>query len=141
VGVRHVSKDALVAESDVLTIHTQLSRRTEGLIDRPDFERMKRTAYLINTSRGPIVRESALLDALERGLIAGAALDVYDVEPLPCDHPLRRAPNTVLTPHVGYVSEENYRTWFAQTVENIAAWMNGSAIRRMDPAINVDRSL
>jgi phosphoglycerate dehydrogenase-like enzyme len=141
VGVDCVSKDDLVARSDILSIHTQLSRRTEGLIDRPEFEKMKRTAYLINTSRGFIVRESALLDALERGLIAGAGLDTYEVEPLPLDHPLRRAPNTVLTPHVGYVSEDNYRLWFSQVVENIAAWTKGKVIRRMDPAINVDRSL
>lgn len=140
-GVRYVSKDALIAESDILSIHTQLSRRTEGLIDRPEFESMKRTAYLINTSRGFIVRESALLEALERGLIAGAGLDVYNLEPLPLDHPLRRAPNTVLTPHVGYVSEDNYRLWFGQIVESIAAWRKGKVIRRMDPAINVDRSL
>jgi phosphoglycerate dehydrogenase-like enzyme len=140
-GVEYVSKDRLIAESDILSIHTQLSRRTEGIIDRPEFEKMKRTAYLINTSRGFIVRESALVDALERGLIAGAGLDTYDIEPLPPDHQLRRLPNTVLTPHVGYVSQDNYRLWYGQIVENISAWMKGTVLRKMDPAKNVDRSL
>jgi phosphoglycerate dehydrogenase-like enzyme len=140
-GVQYVSKDELVAHSDILSIHTQWSRRTEGLIDRAEFRQMKRSAFLINTSRGFIVRESAMIDALERGLIAGAGLDVYEREPLPADHPLRRAPNTVLTPHVGYVSADNYRLWFGQIVEIVTAWQNGSVLRRMDPAKNVDRSL
>jgi phosphoglycerate dehydrogenase-like enzyme len=141
VGVGYVSKDRLVAESDFLSIHTQLSRRTEGLIDRAEFERMKRSAYLINTSRGFIVRESALVDALRRGLIAGAGLDTFETEPLPPDHPLRSLPNVLLTPHVGYVSEDNYRLWYRQIVENISAWKQGNVLRRMDPARNVDRSL
>lgn len=140
-GVEYVSKERLVTDSDFLSVHTQLSRRTEGLIDRPEFEKMKPSAYLINTSRGYIVRESALVDALERGLIAGAGLDVYETEPLPLGHPLRRLPNVLLTPHIGYVNEDNYRLWYAQIVENIAAWMKGTVIRRMDPAKNVDRSL
>ncbi|MSP98294.1 MAG: D-2-hydroxyacid dehydrogenase family protein [Betaproteobacteria bacterium] len=140
-GVEYVSKDRLMTDSDILSIHTQLSRRTEGIIDRSEFEKMKRTAYLINTSRGFIVRESALVHALERGLIAGAGLDTYDIEPLPPDHPLRRLPNTVLTPHVGYVSQDNYRLWYGQMVENICAWMQGTVLRRMDPKKNVDRSL
>lgn len=140
-GVGYVTLDQLVTEADVLSIHTQLSRRTEGLIDRPQFARMKRSAYLINTSRGHIVRESALVDALERGLIAGAALDAFETEPLPPDHPLRRLPNVLLTPHVGYVSGDNYRLWYAQIVETIAAWQEGRVVRPMDPARNVDRSL
>ncbi len=140
-GVEYVSKEELVRRSDILSIHTQLSRRTEGLIDAPQFEQMKRAAYLINTSRGFIVREAALVDALRRGLIAGAALDTFETEPLPADHPLRRLPNIVLTPHVGYVTNDNYRLWYGQVVENIAAWRMGAPIRRMDPARNVDRSL
>lgn len=140
-GVEYVSKDELVRRADFLSIHTQLSRRTEGLIDRPEFEKMKRSAFLINTSRGFIVREAALVDALQRGLIAGAGLDCFETEPLPADHPLRRLPNVLLTPHMGYVSDDNYRLWYGQIVENVAAWRKGSPIRRMDPARNVDRSL
>ena len=140
-GVEPVSKGELVERSDVLSIHTQLSRRTEGLIDAAELSKMKRTAYLINTSRGRIVREAALVDALQRGIIAGAGLDAFDVEPLPPDHPYRRMPNVLVTPHMGYVSEDNYRLWFGQIVENIQAWRNGTVLRRMDPASNVDRSL
>jgi phosphoglycerate dehydrogenase-like enzyme len=140
-GVEYVSKDDLVARADVLSIHTQLSRRTAGLIDTPEFERMKRSAFLINTSRGFIVREAALVDALQRGLIAGAGVDTFEAEPLPADHPLRRMPNVLLTPHMGYVSEDNYRLWYGQIVENILAWRKGTPLRRMDPARNVDRSL
>lgn len=139
-GVEQVSKDRLLAESDILSIHTQLSRRTVGLIGRAELATMKPTAYLVNTSRGFIVEEEALIEALESGQLAGAALDVYEREPLPLDHPLRRTRNTVLTPHLGYVSEDNYRIFFAQTVENIAAWLGGSVTRRMDPEINIDRS-
>ncbi len=139
-GVEYVGKDRLVAESDILSIHTQLSRRSEGLIDRPEFERMKRSAFLINTSRGFIVREAALVEALERGLIAGAGLDTYEIEPLPAGHPFRRLPNVLATPHMGYVSGDNYRLWYRQIVENITAWKQGKVLRRMDPARNVDRS-
>jgi len=140
-GATHVSLQRLISDSDVLSIHTQLSRRTEGLIGRVEFEKMKRSAFLINTSRGPIVREDALIDALRRGLIAGAGLDTFDVEPLPADHPLRHLPNVLATPHVGYVSADNYRLWYTQIVETIAAWREGRVVRRMDPARNVDRSL
>ncbi len=115
-------------------------RRTEGLIGHAELTAMKPTAYLVNTSRGFIVDEVALTEALAQRRIAGAALDVYEREPLPPDHPLRRAPNTVLTPHLGYVSADNYRIFFTQTVENIEAWLHGSVLRRMDPAINLDRS-
>ena len=140
-GVEYVSKDRLVAESDILSIHTQLSRRTRALIGRAELARMKRTAFLINTSRGFIVDEAALVDALERGLIAGAGLDAYETEPLPAGHPLRRLPNVLATPHMGYVSGDNYRLWYGQIVENISAWRQGNTLRRMDPARNVDRSL
>jgi D-3-phosphoglycerate dehydrogenase len=140
-GVEYVSKPALVRRSDVLSIHTQLSRRTENLIDWDDFAAMKPSALLINTSRGPIVREAALVEALSTERIAGAGLDTFDVEPLPEAHPFRSLPNVVATPHMGYVSEDNYRLWFGQIVENICAWLDGRVLRRMDPARNVNRAL
>jgi phosphoglycerate dehydrogenase-like enzyme len=96
---------------------------------------------LINTSRGPIVREAALVEALSTERIAGAGLDTFDVEPLPEAHPFRSLPNVVATPHMGYVSEDNYRLWFGQIVENICAWLDGRVLRRMDPARNVNRAL
>ncbi len=140
-GIEPVSKPDLVRRSDVLSIHTQLSRRTENLIDWDDFAAMQPSALLINTSRGSIVREAALLHALRSGQIAGAGLDTFDVEPLPQDHPLRSLPNVLATPHMGYVSEDNYRLWFGQIVENICAWREGRVLRRMDPARNVNRAL
>ena len=97
---------------------------------------MKRTAYLVNTSRGPLVDEAALIAALEAGEIAGAGLDVYDVEPIPTDSPLLRAPNTILTPHLGYVADKNYRVFYGDTVEDIAAWLAGSPIRLVERAPN-----
>jgi phosphoglycerate dehydrogenase-like enzyme len=124
-----VGREALLRESDVVTIHLRLSDRTRGLIGAAELARMKSSAYLVNTSRGPIVDEAALLDALHAGTIAGAALDVYDIEPLPADHPLRRAPNTVLTPHLGYVSTDNYRAFFRGAVEDIEAYRRGTPIR------------
>jgi phosphoglycerate dehydrogenase-like enzyme len=130
-GVRAVDKRTLFAESDVLTIHMPLSSRTRGLIGAEDFALMKPTAYLINTSRGPIVDEAALVEALRAGRIAGAGLDVYDVEPLAADHPLRSLPNTLLLPHIGYVTTDNYRIWYGQVVEDIVAWSNGSPVREL----------
>jgi phosphoglycerate dehydrogenase-like enzyme len=124
-----VSKDELLSESDVLTIHVRLSDRTRGLIGAAELARMKRSAYLINTSRGPIVDEAALLQALQDGTIAGAGLDVFDTEPLSADHPLRSAPNTVLTPHIGYVSTQNYEVFFDGVAEAIAAYAKGAPIR------------
>jgi phosphoglycerate dehydrogenase-like enzyme len=124
-----VSKEELLRESDVLTIHLKLSDRTRGLVGADELAQMKPTAYLINTSRGPIVDEPALLDALHAGTIAGAALDVFDVEPLAADHPLRSAPNTVLTPHLGYVSTGNYQLFFRGVVEAVEAYRHGSPIR------------
>ena len=129
VGVRRVDKATLFAAADVVTLHVVLSERSLGLVGPEDLGRMKRTAYLINTSRGPLVDEAALLKALQTGAIAGAGLDVYDIEPLPADHPLRSLPNTVLTPHLGYVTEETYRTGFADAVENIVAWADGAPVR------------
>jgi len=129
VGVTRVGKDALFTRADIVTIHMVLSERSRGLVGADELRRMKKSAYLVNTSRGPIVDEAALLAALESGQIAGAALDVYDTEPLPADHPLRRAPNTVLTPHLGYVTEETYRVSFADAVDDIIAWANGAPVR------------
>ncbi len=127
--VRAVDKETLFAHSDVVTIHMPLSERSRGLIGAADLARMKPTAYLVNTSRGPIVDESALVEALRERHFAGAALDVYDVEPLPVDHPLRSLPNTLLLPHIGYVTTEVYRTWFGQAVEDIIAWADGQPVR------------
>lgn len=129
--VRAVSKQALFAESDVVTIHMPLSDRSRGLIGAFDLARMKPTAYLINTSRGPIVDEAALLDVLRSRRIAGAGLDVYDVEPLPVDHPLRTMPNTLLLPHIGYVTTDQYRLWFTQIVEDVVAWSEGRPLREL----------
>jgi phosphoglycerate dehydrogenase-like enzyme len=129
VGVRRVDKATLFAESDVISIHLVLGERTRGLVKAEDLARMKKTAFLVNTSRGPIVEEAALIAALEEGRIAGAAIDVYDNEPLPADHPLRRLDNTVLTPHLGYVTAENYRLVYGQAVEAIAAYLAGTPIR------------
>jgi D-3-phosphoglycerate dehydrogenase len=127
-GAKLVGKDELFQRSDIVTIHLVLSKRTRGLVAAADFARMKPTAYFVNTSRGPIVDEQALISVLERRAIAGAALDVFDIEPLPLDHPLRRLENTVITPHVGYVSVENYRRIFDITVGNIRAWLDGKPI-------------
>ena len=128
-GARLVSKDELLGESDFVTIHLVLSDRTRGLLGERELSLMKRSAYLVNTSRGPIVDESALISALESGAIAGAGLDVFDIEPLPLDHKLRTLPNTVLTPHMGYVTEETYRIFYGDAVEDIAAFLSGNSVR------------
>jgi phosphoglycerate dehydrogenase-like enzyme len=128
-GVRPVSKPEVLAESDVLSIHLVLSDSTRGLITADDLAAMKPNAVLINTARGPIVDETALVAALRDGTIAGAGLDVYDVEPLPASHPLRRLDNVVLSPHLGYVEESSFRRWYGQVVENIAAFQAGSPVR------------
>jgi phosphoglycerate dehydrogenase-like enzyme len=132
-GVQRVEKQELFRRSDFLTIHTVLSKRTRGLVGPDDLAAMKSTAYLINTSRGPIVNERALIAALEGRMLAGAALDVYDQEPLPTDHPLRRLENVVLTPHLGYVTEENYRVFYGDAVENVRAFLAGNPIRVLNP--------
>jgi D-3-phosphoglycerate dehydrogenase len=129
VGVTYAAKEDLFAQSDFISIHLTLSPRTRGVVGAAELGRMKPSAYLINTSRGPIVEEAALISALEKRSIAGAALDVYDVEPLPVEHPFRRLPNTVLTPHLGYVTEGNYRRFYEDTVEDIRAWLDGKPIR------------
>jgi phosphoglycerate dehydrogenase-like enzyme len=124
-----VAREELFARADIVTIHLKLSDRTRGLIGADDLARMKPTAYLVNTSRGPIVDEAALLDALHAGRIAGAALDVYDVEPLPPGHPLRTAPRTVLTPHIGYVTTGTYELFYGDAVEDIEAFRRGAPVR------------
>ena len=129
VGATLVGKDELLAQADILSIHLVLSERTRGLIGARELGLMKPTAYLVNTSRGPIVDEAALIDALRRGAIAGAALDVFDVEPLPADHPLRSLPNTVVTPHLGYVTAETYRVFFGDAVEDIRRFLAGTPVR------------
>jgi D-3-phosphoglycerate dehydrogenase len=128
-GATLVAKDELFARADVLTIHLVLGERSRGLVGAAELQRMKPSAVLINTSRGPIVDEAALIAALERLDIRGAGLDVYAREPLPADHPLRRLDNVVLTPHLGYVTEGTYRMFYADTVEAIAAWRAGTPVR------------
>jgi phosphoglycerate dehydrogenase-like enzyme len=128
-GVRAVAKDELFATSDVVTLHLQLSDRTRGIVGASELLAMRSTAYLVNTSRGPLIDEDALIEALWTGSIAGAGLDVFDVEPLPADHPLRTLPNTVLTPHVGYVTTGTYERWWPQVVEDIMSWVEGVAVR------------
>lgn len=128
-GARRVGKDELLATADVITLHVRLSDRTRGLIGARELALMKPTAVLVNTSRGPVVDEQALLVALGEERIAAAALDVYDVEPLPAEHPLRAAPRTVLTPHLGYVTQDNYRGYFTGAVEDIAGWLAGQPVR------------
>jgi phosphoglycerate dehydrogenase-like enzyme len=128
-GAALVAKDELFARADVLTIHLVLGERSRGLVGAAELQRMKPSAVLVNTSRGPIVDEAALIAALERPDIRGAGLDVYDREPLPPDHPLRRLGNVVLTPHLGYVTEGTYRMFYADTVEAIAAWRAGTPVR------------
>jgi phosphoglycerate dehydrogenase-like enzyme len=133
VGATLVSKDELLARSDVLSVHLVLSDRTRGLLGAHELSLMKRTAHLINTSRGPIVDEAALIAALRAGTIAGAGLDVYDDEPLPLDHPLRNLPNTVITPHLGYVTEEGYKIFYGQALEDVKAWLAGQPVRVIRP--------
>lgn len=133
IGVTAVSKGELLATADVVSLHLVLSDRSRGTIGPAELTAMKPTAYLINTSRGPLVDEEALVTALNEGTIAGAALDVYDVEPLPPDHPLRSAPNTVLTPHLGYVSEESYRIFYSDVVDDISSFLDGSPVRVLEP--------
>jgi phosphoglycerate dehydrogenase-like enzyme len=128
-GVVAVDKATLFAESDWITIHMPLSDRSRGLVGADDLARMKPGAFLVNTSRGPIVDEAALIEVLRAGRIGGAALDVYDTEPLPAHHPLRSMPNTLLLPHIGYVTRDVYRAWFGEVVEDVLAWRAGAPVR------------
>ena len=134
-GVRQAGLNELLTASDVITIYTVLSDRTRGLIGAGEFAKMKPMAILVNTSRGPIVEEGALITALKDGTIAGAGLDVYDVEPLPLDHPLRNLENTVITPHLGYVTDDNYRVYFDHAVEDIGAYLDGGPVRVLNPEV------
>jgi phosphoglycerate dehydrogenase-like enzyme len=127
------SKDELLARADVVTIHLVLGERTRGLLGARALALMRPSAYLVNTSRVPIVDEPALIAALRAGTIAGAGLDVYDEEPLPPDHPLRGLPNTVITPHLGYVTEETYRIFYPQALEDVRAFLAGSPVRVLSP--------
>ena len=128
-GVTWVSKQQLFEQADILTVHLVLSERSRGLVDAQALGWMKPGARLVNTARGPIVDEQALIHALESGRLAGAALDVFADEPLPLDHPFRRLPNVLATPHVGYVSEQNYQQFYGQMIEDIQAWASGAPIR------------
>jgi phosphoglycerate dehydrogenase-like enzyme len=124
-GARLVTKDELFRQSDIISIHLVLSSRTRGLVGAAELTLMKPSARLVNTSRGPIVVEAALLSALEAGKISGAAIDVFDQEPLPPDHPFRRLPNLLATPHIGYVSRDLYARFYQDTVNNIRQWLAG----------------
>ena len=128
-GVDYASREDLFRNADFVTIHYQLSDRSRGLINAGDIGRMKKSAYLINTARAPIVDQAALLKALQEKTIAGAGLDVFEVEPLPLDHPYRKLDNVVITPHLGYVSEQNYRKYFPDIVEDIRAWLDKKPVR------------
>lgn len=132
-GATLVSKDELLARSDILSIHVQLSARTRGLVGARELSLMKPTAYLINTARGPIVDEAALVQALQSRTIAGAGLDVFDQEPLPPDHPLKRLDNALLMPHAGYVTQDQYQVRYRDTVEDVAAYFKGEPLRVLNP--------
>ena len=126
-GAILVDKQTLFRDADVVTVHVVLSGRTKGIIGQPEFALMKPTARLVNTSRGPIVDEAALIEALQAGRIAGAAIDVFDVEPLSPDHPFRKLENVLATPHIGYVTEDLYRTFYGEAAANIAKWLEANA--------------
>jgi len=128
-GVRRVEKEVLLREADWVTLHLVVSARTTGIIGREELAMMKPTAWLVNTSRGPLIDEAALIDALDAKALAGAALDVFDSEPLPPDHRLRSRPNVIATPHLGFVTRKSYRRFYEDTVSNLLAWLNGAPIR------------
>ncbi len=130
-GARLVDKDALFRDADIVTIHLMLSPRTRGMVGAREIRLMRPSAYLVNTSRGPLVDEAALIDALRKRTIAGAALDVYDTEPLPADHPFRSLDNVLATPHIGFVTQDTYETFYQQTIEIITAWLDGKPVRVM----------
>jgi len=131
-GVDYATKDELFRRADIVTIHLVLSSRTRGLVGARELALMKPTAYIVNTSRGPIIDEAALLAALRNKTIAGAGLDVFDVEPLPANHELRKLDNVVLTPHLGYVAVQNYCAYFAGVVDNIRAFLDGKPVRVLE---------
>ncbi|MBR0669753.1 D-2-hydroxyacid dehydrogenase family protein [Neoroseomonas soli] len=132
-GATRVDRATLLAEADVVTLHLILSDRSRGIVGAEDLARMKRTAYIVNTSRGPLIDQDALIAALRAGTIAGAGIDVYDSEPLPAGHPMLSAPNTVLTPHLGYVTQQNYRAYYEGAVEAVLAFNTGAPVRVIKP--------
>ena len=134
-GATLVDKDTLFRESDVVSIHLQLSDRTRGLVGAHEIRLMQSTSYLVNISRGPIVDEAALVQALRQRSIAGAGLDTFDVEPLPLDHPFLKLNNTVITPHLGYVTQESYEAFYNGVIENINAFVGGEPIRVINPEV------
>ena len=130
-GVGYATKEELFSTADIITVHVVLSQRSRGLVASEDLARMKPTSYLVNTARGPIVDEAALLQTLQQRKIAGAGIDVFSVEPLPVDHPFRKLDNIVLTPHLGYVTAESFRNHYSQMVEGIDAWFKGETLRKL----------
>jgi phosphoglycerate dehydrogenase-like enzyme len=126
-----VSKEELFSRADIVSIHLPLVPATRGLVGAAELARMQPSSYLVNTARGPIVDEDALVAALTENRIAGAGLDVYDVEPLPAEHPLRRLPNTLLLPHIGYVTTDAYRVFYSDAVEDIAAFFDRRPLRAL----------
>ena len=131
-GATLVDKETLFKESDIVSVHLVLSDRSRGLVGASDLALMKPSAYLVNISRGPIVDEKALIDVLERRAIAGAALDTFDVEPLPKDHPLFKTPNTLICPHLGYVIDDSYQSFYAGVIENVRAFVSGEPVRTIN---------
>lgn len=136
IGAQRVEKDDLFARSDYVSVHVVLSDRSRGLVGEADLARMKPTAFLINTARGPIVDEEALVRAVQNGVIAGAGIDVFGTEPLPQGDPLRTLPNSIVTPHIGGFTRENYDLWYGGALEDIKAWLDGSPIRILTPDKN-----
>ena len=128
-GARLVSKEELFSESDIVTLHLRLSERTEGIVGSEELRLLGPDGVLVNTARGPLVDEAALIRALEEGWIRGAALDVFEDEPLPAGHALLHSPRTVLTPHVGYVTHESYRKFYGEAFEDVKAWLAGDPVR------------
>lgn len=131
----YVDKEALFRESDIVSVHVRLSERTKGLVGAAELALMKPSSYLVNISRGPIVDEEALIDVLQRKAIAGAALDTFDVEPLPPSHPFLKLTNTIIAPHNGYVTEESYRAMYGGVLEDIRAFASGEAVRVVNPEV------
>ena len=134
-GVTYVNKETLCRQSDILSIHTKLSDRTKNLIGSKEISLMKDNAYIINTSRGPIIEEGALIDALNSKKIAGAGIDTFDIEPLPKDHPLLSTPNTLITPHIGYVTNEAYEAYYDGIIENVITFLNNNPVRVLNPDV------
>ncbi|MEE2656407.1 MAG: D-2-hydroxyacid dehydrogenase family protein [Chloroflexota bacterium] len=132
-NAKYLPREQFFSQADVITIHIPLTEESVGLVNAQDLKNMKSSAYLINTARGPIVNETDLVEALQAGSIAGAGLDVFDEEPLPSDHPLLKVPNTVLTPHIGFVSEESYRAFYTNGLDNIKAYLAGNPTNMVNP--------